>query len=89
LAAYDADFKREYPTLADFLSLQGISGTARKTGTLLVFFEDGKVKGCVNDRDGGFYAFSSSDSFAGLLRGVDSDLKAGKLDWRKSKTFRR
>jgi len=89
LACFDADFRRDYPTLFDFLTLQGISGTARRTGTLLIFCEDAKVKGCLNDRDGGFHAFFSSDSFKGLLEGLNRDLKAGVLDWRKSKHFRR
>jgi len=89
MACSDPEFRRTYPTLYDFLVLQGVSGVGRKTGTLLTFCEDGKVKGCVTDRDGGYYAFVSSDSFAGLLEAVDRDLKTGALDWRKSKAWKR
>lgn len=89
LAAFDAAFRQSYPTLFDFLSLTGVAGAARKTGTLLIFFEDGRVKACLNDRDGGYYAFLSADAFAGLLEALDKALKDGGLDWRQSKSYRR
>lgn len=55
------------------------------TGTVLVFAEDGKWKACLNDRDGGYYAFASSDSLVGLVEALERGLKGGGLDWRKSK----
>lgn len=89
LAARDDDLRRQYPTLHEFLTLQGWGGKARKTGSISVFAEDGKFKSCINDRDGGHYAFVSSDSVQGLLEALEHGLKAGKLDWRKSKGFKR
>lgn len=89
LAAFDATFRQSYPTLFDFLSLTGVAGAGRKTGTLLIFFEDARIKSCLNDRDGGYYAFLSSDTFTGLLEALDKALREGGLDWRQSKGFRR
>jgi len=89
LAASDPEFKRKWPTLSDFLTLTGWSGKQRKSGTLLLFCEDGKWKSCVNDRDGGHYAFCSADSFWGLLDALEGSLKGGGLDWRLSRPGRR
>jgi hypothetical protein len=60
----------------------------RKTGTVLVFAEQGKWKGCLNDRDGGNYAFVSSDSLLGLVDALEKGLKQGGLDWRKNKKWK-
>jgi len=89
LAARDPDFKRQWPTLSDFLTLTGWSGKQRKSGTLLLFAEEGKWKACVNDRDGGYYAFLSSESFLGLLGALEDSLKGGGLDWRQSRSGRK
>lgn len=89
LAAHDADFVSRYRPLHDFLTLQGIGGKARRTGTVLVFAEDGKWKACVTDRDGGFYAFASNSDLQGLLISVDQGLRAGTLDWRASKAYKK
>lgn len=78
----------KYPTLHDFLTLTGWAGKQRKSGTVLVFAEDGKWKCCLNDRDGGHYCFVSSDSLAGLLGALEGGLKGGTLDWRLSRKGR-
>jgi len=88
-AATDAEFTRKWPTLSDFLTLTGWAGKQRKSGTILLFAEDGKWKSCVNDRDGGHYAFLSADSFWALLDALEASLKGGGLDWRLSRQGRR
>lgn len=88
-AAHDDDTRKRFPTLFDFLTLTGWGGKARKTGTMLVFCEDGKWKACVTDRDGGHYAFHSSDTLEGLLKALDDALRGGALDWRVSKSWKR
>jgi len=85
LAARDDEFRRRWPTVFDFISLMGVGGKSRKTGTMLLFLEDGKWKACINDRDGGFYCFLSSDSFWGLLDASEASLKEGGCEWRLSK----
>lgn len=85
LAAHDPAFAETYPVLCQWLTLVGLRGTQRKSGTLLLFAEEGKWKGCINDRDGGRYAFVSAESVAGLLEGLDRSLKLGNIEWRVSK----
>lgn len=85
LAVTPGEFWRPYPVLRDFLTLTGVGGANRKTGTLLVFAEDGKWKSCLNDRDGGNYCFASADTVEGLLEALDKGLRSGVLDWRASK----
>jgi hypothetical protein len=89
LAASDPDLKKGFPTLHDFLTLTGWAGKQRKSGTCLVFAEDGKWKCCLNDRDGSHYCFVSSESLVGLLGALERGLKTGGLDWRPSRTGRR
>ena len=89
MAASDGDFHAKFPTLHDFLTLTGWAGKQRKSGTILIFAEDNKWKACVNDRDGGFYAFASADAFQPLLEALETGLRKGGLDWRPSKSGRR
>lgn len=88
VAAHDVEFSREYPVLTQFLTLAGHGGAQRVTGSLLLFCEDGKWKACLSDRDEGYYAFCSADSFTGLLGALEKGLKSGSLDWRVSKNKR-
>ena len=87
-AAADSVFRDDYPTLYEFLTLGGYLGKQRKTGTVLIFAEDSKWKACLNDREGGRYAFMSAEGVAPLLRACDEALEAGKVDWRESKNKR-
>jgi len=84
-AANDSDFARTHPTLHSFLTLTGYGGAARQSGTVGISAEDGVFKAALNDRDGGFFAFVSSKSLAGLWDKLEAGLKGGGLDWRASK----
>jgi hypothetical protein len=85
LAADDADFRVRYPTLHSFLCLTGRKGAVRKTGTMLLFAEDGVFKACLSDRDEGYIAFLTHKSVEGLLDAADKALFRGALEWRVSK----
>lgn len=89
LAAFDERFRADYKVLFDFLALTGVAGANRRTGTLLLFAEDGKWKACVSDREDGYYAFCSSDTVTGLLEALNKALEKGQLDWRVSRSSRR
>ena len=71
------------------MTLLGLGGKARKTGTCLLFFEDGKAKACLNDRETGHYCFYSAETVDSVWEGLDKGLRAGTLDWRVSKGFKR
>lgn len=84
VAAQMSSIDCEIPALVEFLSLgRWEDGKPRKTGTLLIFAEDGLWKACVADRDGNQVAFVSSDSFKGILDEVNDKILQGELEWRK------
>jgi hypothetical protein len=75
-----------YPSLVEFLTRTEFEdGSARQTGTLMLFVEDGRLKVCLNDRaEGlvGFHSFQSLDTILGELEGcLDKD----GVDWRKTR----
>lgn len=82
----DSAFGARYPALFEFLiEMEWSEGVVRETGTLLLFAEDGLWKACLSDRDGDRRAFYGSDSFTGLLEGLNKGLVADTLDWRRNK----
>jgi hypothetical protein len=85
VAGHCSTLHNAYPTLHDFLTITGIGGKVRKTATVLFFFESGKVKACLNDRESGAYAFVSGDGCRELLEALEGGLAKGGLDWRQKK----
>lgn len=71
------------PTTHEFLCLERWpDGSSRRTGTLLLFVDQGMLKACVTDRDGGLVAFVSGNTLPGLLDALERGLSADTLDWR-------
>lgn len=58
-------------------------GKPRKTSTLLVFLHEGRLKGCLRDRDTEETAWVSGDGLTGILDALEAGLQEGALDWRK------
>jgi len=76
------------PTLWAYLSdKRWEDGSARTTATMTMFVEDGQVKLCLNDRDGGRTAWSTSSSLEGAAYGLEDRLCKGTLDWRPAKQW--
>lgn len=82
-------FGRAYPNLLDFLSLTEWpeEGGPRKTGSILIFVQDGYVKVRLVDNDQDLVAFWAGQSLADALRTVETDLGLGAGDWRLQKPF--
>lgn len=71
------------PSLAEFLSeTVWEDGTARQTGTLMVFVEEGRWKGWLHDRDQGCSAFLSNTTLSNLLACLDTALAGDEVEWR-------
>jgi hypothetical protein len=51
-------------------------------GTLLLFVEAGRLKGCLNDRDMARSVFVSAESLEGLLDAMETGLADETLEWR-------
>lgn len=77
-------FLKGLPTVAEFLSLsRWEDGASRETGTVTLFFEEGLLKACLNDRDSGSSAFISARTFTSLFQAMEKGLLAGSLEWRQ------
>jgi len=81
----DPAFRLDYPVFWEWLTATSVCGRPRKTGTFLLFAEEGRLKAALNDREGLVVAFASSDTFLGLLETVNEGLQTGRLDWRPGK----
>jgi len=75
-----------YPGLWEFLTAERWPDeTVRRTGTLLLFWDQGLIKGCLSDREQGLVAFSSAGGVEALLEALEHDLQHDRLDWRAAK----
>lgn len=83
----DPEMSAKFPALWEYVTEDAWEdGTARETATLLIFYEEGCLKACLNDRSGQRSAFWSNRSLAGLLACVEADLQAGAVEWRTKRS---
>lgn len=75
-----------FPGLAEWLVLGSWpDGTARVTGTVLLFVEDGRWKAWLNDRDGGMGCFVSGRSPEEVLAAAEKAVGLAGGDWRANR----
>ncbi len=75
------------PALAEFLTAESWpDGAARKPGTVLIFFDDYRVKACLSDRDQGMVMFVTAEAISLVLNACEDALRAPEQDWRPSKS---
>jgi len=75
----------DIPALVEYLTLDHYEdGASRETATLLIFAEEGRFKGCLNDRQEERVCWVSSGSLLGLIAELEANLEAGTADWRRS-----
>ena len=80
-----AAFVKEFPALHEFLTVtKWDEDTRRITGSMNCFFEDGVYKLCLSDRDQGYVAFVTVDDPVDGLRLVESQMRDGTIEWRRS-----
>lgn len=78
------------PALMEYLtSATWPEGDARETSTLLVFVEEGRFKGVLNDREQARSLWASSPSLAGLLEALEGMLASGSAEWREQRGKRK
>lgn len=71
------------PTLVELLCLRKWDdGTPRIPGTILLFFEGGKMKACISDKDAKLVAFTTVEGLSTALQELERVLVSDKLDWR-------
>lgn len=60
-------------------------GTPRDVSTITLFWEHGRWKVCLNDRDNGKVAFLTTSELTHLWDELEAALQARTLDWRKTR----
>lgn len=82
------DWSVLYPGIWEMLSAPAMpDGSSRQGSTLMIFCQDGSVKGCLNDRDNNLVAFTSASGVDALLQAIETGLQSDQLEWRKPKPF--
>ncbi len=85
----DADFDKNWPHLASWLGeTSWDDGTARETGTLLIFVQDGQLKCCLNDRALNRSVFLTTPTLALLLDACEAGLAEDNHHWREKKAYK-
>src|SRR5271166_763011 len=79
-------FKQHFPLLWEYCTAESWSdGSPRVTASVLVFFEAGVFKCCLNDRASCRTGWSSGNTAEDALASIEGHLRANSMDWRKSK----
>lgn len=78
-----------YPALFEFLTLdKWEDGAKRQRGTVTVFFEEGRWKCWVNDKDAARSACVTARTLDEVVSLTESGLVADSLDWRRARPSR-
>lgn len=86
-AGEDSKVLKAYPTLQSYMrETAWETGEKRETATLMLFCEEGRWKGMLNDRDASCVVFVSGDDVAAVLASLEKGLVNGSLDWRASRS---
>lgn len=82
----ESQFCRDYPYLFEHMTMTvWEGGGGRETSSLTLFFDEGKLKLCLHDRDAGRVAFVAAYSPEEAFRAMEEGLLAGLLDWRPAR----
>lgn len=79
----DKGFAEMYPSLMGYLACDRFDdGSPRQTATLLMFFEQGGLKMCLNDRHLSRSAFVTAATFCEVMDKLELGLTNDTLEWR-------
>lgn len=74
---------KEYPLLWDHLSQRKWEdGTPRQTSSVMLFEQDGVLKGMLRDKDAGLCLWVASKSLYGVLGALEAALSDPEAEWR-------
>lgn len=86
----DDEFVRRWTNLFHYLAdVKWDDGSSRETATLMLVFDSGRLKACINDRAMSRTAWVSGESLEGLFDRLDAGLGADSLEWRAAKAWGR
>lgn len=79
----DAHFAKSYPAVAEYLTAIAYpDGQQRATAAIYLFFEGGRFRASLNDRDQELVVWADSDTFVGLLEALEGLVSDSKCPWR-------
>jgi hypothetical protein len=79
----DPQMQQRCPTLWEYLTTTTYDdGSPREPSTLLVFLQEGSLKGMIRDKDGDRCLWAAARSLVGLLDALDGALGDPQADWR-------
>lgn len=82
----DLEFERRWPTLWLYMTNRVYSdGGPRQTSSLLLFFQEGLIKGMLKDPDGERCLWMASRGPLGLLDCMEAALAEGQAEWREDR----
>jgi len=86
---HDRLFCDSYPVLSEMLTAATYDdNNPRQTSTLLIFTENGILRGCLNDRDNNRSAFFTAETISDLFQVIDNALASNRVDWRIKNGFK-
>lgn len=79
----DPQWEKTYPNLWEFVTAGRYSdGSPRVQGSLLIFFQDGQVKGMLRDKDQGLCLWATAKGCSQLLELIETMLDDPEAEWR-------
>lgn len=79
----DPQIQQRYPQLWEHLTAVAYDdGSRRETSTLLLFMQDGSLKGMLRDKDGERCLWVAARSLIGVLEALEGQLGDDMADWR-------
>lgn len=77
-------WEEKYPAICEYMTAVVFGdGSPREPSTLTFCVEDGKLKGCVNDRAGKASLWRSGDSMEEVLEALEAALRSPQAVWRR------
>jgi len=80
----DKEFRKEMPALAEYLyATVDTDGRPRKTGTINIFVQEGRVKAFYTDKQNNVQVAATADGVLDVLRCLDEMLRGSDVPWRE------
>lgn len=85
----DHKFASDYPILWSYLTQnKWQDGSPRQTSSLLLFADDGILKGMLRDRDAGLCLWVAGATVSGLFDALEAAVSDSKADWRQDRQLK-
>jgi len=81
----ESKWLQDHPAVGEYLTTtEWPDGGQRQTSTLLVFYEAGEVRVCLNDREQGRSLWATGSTLEGAFLALENRCKDEKAEWRVS-----